>query len=317
MRPSQPPSTQRSFITVTEDDDLDLDALLIDDSFSTSQENPPPPVASFSPRSAVPISAIEEDTADGHWVLPTPAQPGDFLTSSIHRVPSKSILKKTSSYGNFDLTEPISSSKRATSISNMKKKPSYLSFSDHMNTSMNSGVGSAGSSGNFGLDLDSSSQSQMSTSYTLGMANHRNSMPNFHVVDVAKPDTPPLAADKASNSGADAAAGTLETSLGSSSKALSASGSKMRRNVSFHAVDVRQYDRTVGDNVSCCQPGKHASSITCLTQLSHLISLMHIIYISHRAARVPPFPSTGPTPKQPPKNSTSTNSSVPRNASLT
>ena len=51
-----------------------------------------------------PIILASEDGGDGpgKWILPAPALPGDYLNSSLHRVPSKSILKKTSSYGNFD-----------------------------------------------------------------------------------------------------------------------------------------------------------------------------------------------------------------------
>ena len=247
MNTSNPPLSPRArVVTITEDDeDLDLDALLIDDSLSTSQDNPASvPTASWSPRPHIPIKGVEEDIDVGannsEWFLPTPSQPGDFLTNSIHRVPSKSILKKVSSYGNFDMNESISSSRRDSS---MKKKQSFLSF----DVSANSGVGSASAQSkngsDYGLDLDSSSNSQISTPFLRMPSNFQVSAAPVQPVDTVKNSTTP----------ADAAAGTLDTSLGSSK--LSTSG-KMRRNVSFNAVSVREYDRTIGDNVSffmyCC-----------------------------------------------------------------
>jgi hypothetical protein len=239
-----PISPTRHALTITEDDDLDLDALLIDDSLSTSQEaSALAPVSSWSPRPTVPIT-IEEDIESSarEWILPPPSLPGDFLTSSIHRVPSKSILKKVSSYGNFDANESISSSKRGNAI---KPKSSYLSF----DVSVNSGVASAsvasqgGSDYGLDLDLDSSSQSQIRTPFLGGARISPSSSPA--AADTRETKLKSL--DVSSTSNADVAAGTLDTSLGSSK--LSTSG-KMRRNVSFSAVNVREYDRTVGDNVS-------------------------------------------------------------------
>jgi hypothetical protein len=236
MSTEPPLSPQRRFVTVTEDEDLDLDALLIDDSFSDRQDVLAPPLsphASWSPRGSVPISAIEEDqdANNSEWILPPSSQPGDFLMSSIHRVPSKSILKKVSSYGNFDINESISTSKRGGSI---MRKTSFLSF----DVSVGSGGAGSGSraGSDYGLDLDSSSQSQMSTSFLGGAKISSSPAKSASSTDGVIP-----------KSNADEAAGTLDTSLGSSK--LSTSG-KMRRNVSFNAVNVREYDRTVGDNVS-------------------------------------------------------------------
>lgn len=250
---ADPLSHRRHFITVTEDDGLDLEGLLnvIDDSISANRETTPAPaVASRSPRSSVPITAVEEIendiTAKSEWVLPAPARPGDFLTSSIHRVPSKSILKKTSSYGNFDTNELISSSKPGNII---KKKSSLLSCAD-VNTSMNSGVVSAGSALNqtlsehesFGLDLDSSSQSQISAPFR-GMNRSNSSMPSLPLADSTSCVENMIKID------ADIAAGAEDTTLKNSSD-LSTSAPKIKRTVSFNAVAVREYDRTVGDNVS-------------------------------------------------------------------
>ena len=232
-------------VTITEDDAaLDIDALLIDDSISPSRQEPleSSRCTSFSPRPDVFISASEDNAAVGesHWTLPAPSQPGDFLTTSIHKVPSKSILKKTSSYGNFDLNESISSSRRGSS-SLTKNTFSLLSF----DTSVKSGIGSATQSRNrsdsygLGLDLDSSSQSQMNSSF-IGVSQVRNPQvsPFSPVVD-DKPELP----NQSDN--ADAAGG----SDASASSKLSTSGN-MKRSVSFSAVNVREYDRTIGDNVS-------------------------------------------------------------------
>jgi hypothetical protein len=244
MTMNPPISPTRRILTVTEDDDLDLDALLIDDSLSTSQQaSAIAPVSSWSPGPSIPIKAIEEDidSSAREWTLPPPSLPGDFLTSSLHRVPSKSILKKVSSYGNIDPNESISSSKRGGA---MKSKSSYLSFDVSFNSGVASASGASMGGSDYGLDLDSSSKSQMSTSF-LGVAHNASTSFSPAAADTLEPK--PKSLDGSSTSHADAAAGTLDTSLGSSK--LSTSG-KMRRNVSFSAVNVREYDRTVGDNVS-------------------------------------------------------------------
>jgi len=181
------------------------------------------------------ISASEDNIEgdESHWTLPAPSQPGDFLTTSIHKVPSKSILKKTSSYGNFDLSESISSKRGSSSLT--KNTFSLLSF----DTSVKSGTGSAAQSRNrsdsfgLGLDLDSSSQSQKNTSF-LGVP----VSPILSVVDI-KSDAP-TQPDNADAAGSDVSA----------SSNLSTSGN-MKRSVSFSAVNVREYDRTIGDNPSC------------------------------------------------------------------
>ena len=233
-----PPLPMNRVVTINEDDAvLDIDALLIDDSLSSPCNEPPESTrcTSFSPRPDVFISASEDNIEgdESHWTLPAPSQPGDFLTTSIHKVPSKSILKKTSSYGNFDLSESISSKRGSSSLT--KNTFSLLSF----DTSVKSGTGSAAQSRNrsdsfgLGLDLDSSSQSQKSISF-LGVP----VSPLVSVVDNSS-DAP------TQPDNADAAAG----SDASASSNLSTSGN-MKRSVSFSAVNVREYDRTIGDNVS-------------------------------------------------------------------
>ena len=296
MNTNPPLSPQPRIVTATEDDgDLDLDALLIDDSLSTSQDPALVSTASWSPRPHIPIKAIEEDIDAGgdnsEWVLPPPSQPGDFLTNSIHRVPSKSILKKVSSYGNFDMNESISSSKRGNS---MKKKQSFLSF----DVSVNSGVASASAQSkngsDYGLDLDSSSNSQISTSFLRVPSNFQVSVAPVQPVDTVKDSTAP----------ADAAAGTLDTSLGSSK--LSTSG-KMRRNVSFNAVSVREYDRTIGDNVS------YLATLFLILQSPMVVHFLSSTYqfnyllISRRVSLALHFLLIGLTPRHPRRVSTTSN----------
>jgi hypothetical protein len=119
-----------------------------------------------------------------------------------------------------------------------------------VNTSLDSGVVSAGSGLNqtlsehesFGLDLDSSSQSQMSTPFH-GTAHPKHSMPSYPIADST------ACVENLIKIDADIAAGTLDTRLKNCSD-LSTSASKIKRTVSFNAVAVREYDRTVGDNVS-------------------------------------------------------------------
>lgn len=262
-----PLSPSRRIVTVTEDDgDLDLDALLIDDSLSESHEGQAvPPIASWSPRPTLPIKAIEEDidTKASEWILPPPSQPGDFLTNSLHRVPSKSILKKTSSYGNFDMNESISSSKRG-----MKKKSSFLSFDVSVNSGAGSVSASKAGSEDYGLDLDSSSQSQMSTSFLRSVRGSSSSLTLMNT-----PETATETMDASNKSSADEAAGTMDTSLSTSAK--------MRRNVSFNAVNVREYDRTVGDNVRL-----FASAVFIYTKDSYITDSHMFLYILQSTAIV-------------------------------
>lgn len=289
-------------IVITEDEDLDLEKLLLGDTsgekFSSRSSSPtqlslPPlretPASPTSTQcvdkdksSAIrQISAWDEEEEDeddggfGNWMLPAAAQLGDFMNNSIHRVPSKSILKKTSSYGNF---EPLVAS--TTKVGGgMKKKSSFLSFNNFMDTSSTSqGSGSrhgnqvansslvpppprsgevsktkmpkkksflcmdmsrsSNSSGSrsqqssaIGLDLDDSLPSYTSPSSSAG---------NKCIVSLASPSTASLAPD-----------GNLAGGMDSSGSRSAGSTTKIRRNVSFHAVNVRQYDRTIGDNPSC------------------------------------------------------------------
>jgi len=314
MNINPPLYSPKPVVTVTEDDDdLNIDALLLDDSFSETQETiETEPVAACSQQPTARILAVEEDTypKNSEWILPRLSQPGDFLSNSIRRVPSKSILKKVSSYGNFDINESISSSKLS---GGMKKKPSYLSFDVSINNGGDSTSGRSKGS-DYGLDLDSSSQSQNSTflsnsirrvpsksilkkvsSYgnfdtnesisSSKLSGGMKKKPSYLSFDVSinnggdstsgrskgsdygldldsssqsqnstsffgltsSPCLVPDVAAQAVEFNADIAAGTLDTSIGSSN--ISTSG-RMRRNVSFHAVNVREYDRTIGDNVS-------------------------------------------------------------------
>lgn len=209
------------------------------------------------------ILAREEDNDDdndgvGHWINPPPAQPGDFLNNSIRRVPSKSILKKVSSYGNFDTSLSISSHNAGRSLSQAqssactvpswprtksesmeasmgKKKTSFLSMpSSNSNHSENSG------SSSFGIGLD------LGDSFSI----HNTPRKTSKVCLVDKNDArlleniPPMPLLSADADHADRAAGIRSMDLSSSDK-------KMQRSVSFHSVDIREYDRTIGDNPSC------------------------------------------------------------------
>jgi len=158
-------------IVITEDEDLDLDKLLLGDN-SGVVANPIPSRPHSSPGSApssllhavqstsskttvikdkdtptTPIVVLEEEEEDdeglGHWILPEPG--AREAISNLKRVPSKSILKKTSSYGNFDLV-----SSQSSNMTNSKKgglgnrKGSRLSFTnllDVSSTSMGSSTG--------------------------------------------------------------------------------------------------------------------------------------------------------------------------------
>ena len=247
---------------------------------TTAVASPPPP------SQITPILASEEerdgddDDGLGHWVLPAPALPGDYLNGSLHRVPSKSILKKVSSYGNFDSSrgggsstggrtrrlsialdssstsqasgsirgggrfhnrsqvsdEPPFSSLLSADGSTIKsnKKTSFLSL-----TSLDSNQGQPHNQGGeqIGWDLedDGVASSPLYRGVTMGEEESLPSIPNSH----------------------DA----------------SDSSTKMRRNVSFHAVDVREYDRTVGDHPGC-RSGPPVS-----THCDHLlVSIMNMVH---------------------------------------
>ena len=217
-------------------------------------------VSPQSPRSPTlaPILAREEDDGDdegfGHWVNPPSANPGDFLNTSLRRVPSKSILKKVSSYGNFDSSmsshnaggksgrrKSVSMSSEERDVMAMgKKKTSFLSMASANSIhTQNSG----GSSYGVGLDLGDSISLHQSPRSAVGTG-------SFHPVDENTAQElanilPLPMCDQPSD--ADQAAGPIRR------KSLDSSGggNKMHRSVSFHSVDIREYDRTIGDNPSC------------------------------------------------------------------
>mmetsp|Transcript_12156 Transcript_12156/g.19652 ORF Transcript_12156/g.19652 Transcript_12156/m.19652 type:complete len:429 (+) Transcript_12156:22-1308(+) len=273
-------------IVITEDVDLDLDKLLLGDNsgakLSASPSSPPLSLPSSSPPSALtnnatsastaaqcvgqisparPLLARDDDGEDsslGHWILPAPARPGDHINNSLHKVPSKSILKKTSSYANFDssvggggsITKKTSSflsfgmdssstsqgslsrNSRSqvannplnTSLSGGRNKTTKKSFLNLASLTFNNDNESQGSQAAIGWDLDDSTPS-----YSLGPPNSLRGKIAFDTV------------------GADRAAGMDS----SGSRHSGTSNAKMRHNVSFHSVNVREYDRIVGDNPSC------------------------------------------------------------------
>ena len=243
-------------IVITEDEDLGLDALLIGDSRlgqSASNEErkvchvetsssplsdaanvvDTSPILQGKPSVRTPISAVEdaEDDEVCDWVNPPPAVPGEYLSSSLHKVPSKSILKKTSSYGHFAMDSSSSSFKQT-----MIKKPSFLSFMELSSTSVRSQCSSRkiphpSSPSSIGWDLESSSGSQDSVM-------SKNKTANI----------PHLLAPTADHS-ADHALGMVPIDPSAhSAKNSMVSSPKMRRSVSFDSVAIREYDRTIGDN---------------------------------------------------------------------
>lgn len=291
-----PIDTSLRRITITEDVDLDLDKLLLGDN-SGAEAAPADVPSSPLPTNETeeltthqgaptsPIFALEEEEEDdederdgglGHWVLPEPAQPGDHIASTMKKVPSKSILKKTSSYGNFDSLQSSGTSKRRGSGSLGGKKSSFLSFNNMLDISSNSIGSSSGRQNrnqvgiNDPLDLDSSGgkyKRTKQTSYTSivslnsagsgsrgsaigwdlddsssGNITPRSPSRSKFLVDVPPPSMPDL-----KSSGDDG----ISDSKHSVTSLSNTSGGKIRRNVSFHSVDVREYDRTIGDNPSC------------------------------------------------------------------
>ena len=202
-------------------------------------------VISSSPVTRSPILAREEDEDGGvgHWIMPTPAKPGDYLNNSIKKIPSKSILKKASSYGNFNGCIPLNDSSHSkqrknaiidsdagTAIKIGKKKTSFLNMSmgsASSNRSENSDTSSYG----FGLGLDLGDSSSP-----------LHSPRDNRKISPVDEKLPPLPFSNSSDIAL----------LSESSMDLSSKGSKkMDRTVSFTSVDVREYDRTVGENPSC------------------------------------------------------------------
>lgn len=181
-------SQSRHFsIIITEDDDHDLDALLNGNARSTD------------------ITAESTKLADSpEWVLPLPATPGEYLTTSTGRVPSRSILKLTSSY---------------TSLSGLNNEGSQSS-GKHFGFMKEPLSSSSTKSQDVGWDIDSSSNSQSPS-------------PSAFLSDTCSQDERRPRADSC-----DGGPNTL-VPLGH------------RRNVSFNSVNVREYDRTIGDHPSC------------------------------------------------------------------
>jgi hypothetical protein len=203
-----------------------------------------------------PIILASEDGGDGpgQWILPPPALPGDYLNSSLHRVPSKSILKKTSSYGNFDSV--MSSSRGGGSSSRTRRLSIAMDSSSTSQASRSRGchnrfqvaneppsllsgdaspkISKKESCISF-ASLDSSqSQQQLqrceSIGWDLDADDALSASPLRNIIALAEEES---------------------VVAGSSESRNSDSSTRMRRNVSFHAVDVREYDRTVGDHPGC------------------------------------------------------------------
>lgn len=328
-------------IVITEDEDLDLDKLLLGDNsgaeVSASPPSAPPtvtPPSLPSPPSpsnakeasqcavgqAVPASPIvareEEGDGDegwGHWILPSPAQKGDYLQNSLHKVPSKSILKKTSSYGNFD---SLGSSTGGSRGSRGNRRPSLRL--DDSSTSQGSLTASGRPKRNQQATFDSSLSGLVpkgircgsrTTSYpSLASLNSNHSKdaavgldldgtpspsPRSHHFSVLNatdvPPVPNLAVDADDVDGSDHA----DRAAGSSTN--------MRRNVSFHSVDVREYDRTIGDNPSC-RSGPPVSSvrlcIQCISSTNQMTShIVHVVFFCLSDTNTTSSHLTGATPK--------------------
>jgi len=325
-------------IVITEDEDLDLDKLLLGDN-SGVVANPIPSRPHSSPGSApssllhavqsissnttvikdkdtptTPIVVLEEEEEDdeglGHWILPEPG--AREAISNLKRVPSKSILKKTSSYGNFDLVSSQSSnmtnSKKgglgnrkgsrlsftnlldvsSTSIGSstgkinnnrsqvhndnqkaspldsslsggVKRRTKQASFLSMASSNSNHSTGSGSRSNALGWDLDDSSSgihhhaSSPTSSPRVGKF-LLNGLPPPSVPSFSSKPQQVLSTSDGGVVSADQAVGICDRSSRHSSQASlgdSNSVPRIRRNVSFHSVDVREYDRTVGDNPSC------------------------------------------------------------------
>ncbi len=203
------------------------------------------------------LASEDGGNGPGQWILPAPALPGDYLNSSLHRVPSKSILKKTSSYGNLDsftrgggsttsMTRRLSiamDSSSTSQTSHSRGRYNRFQVSDE-HPSLFPGDASPQTPKNASFicfaSLDSTqSQQQLQSDESIGW-------------DLDADD--PLSATPLRNILALAEAESMSCHVGdagSSESRNSDSSTRMRRNVSFHAVDVREYDRTVGDHPGC------------------------------------------------------------------
>mmetsp|Transcript_25323 Transcript_25323/g.53494 ORF Transcript_25323/g.53494 Transcript_25323/m.53494 type:complete len:251 (+) Transcript_25323:181-933(+) len=143
-------------------------------------------------------------------------------SKSLHKVPSKSILKKTSSYGNFNSIVDIDGdgmAKRKSPFRQIAKGSSSTTHGcqveiNHLNTSLHLGEPKA---------MRKSCLSLVSTKLFNGSKSSQVApMPNL------------------TSNEADVSDGHFEKPIG-----------RMHRCVSFHSVAIREYDRTIGDNPSC------------------------------------------------------------------
>ncbi len=250
----------RKRILITEDEDFDLDKWLLGDTsgakLSPSPPPPSPPSSSAdATAAAIPILALEEGGVDddnveegdgglGHWMLPPPAIRGDYINNSLHRVPSKSILKKTSSYSTFDLS---CSRGGGGSSGRMVRKPSFQAGMDASSSNKSQCSDSRRNrcrvASSHSIDMSQASySSQQDIGLDLDDSNPRFSPPR-------SPGANKFINSESSPIDANCAAG-IDSSC--SRHSGSSSSNRMRRNsVSFHSVDVREYDRIVGDHPSC------------------------------------------------------------------
>jgi len=291
----------RLSIQITEDDEnFDLDKLLIGDSITTgvSSNNFPPQSTSVSNVDAptlTPTLAVEEEGRGGVVgevsTKDDPAQASSSssvlrvdagttnIGNSIHRVPSKSILKKTSSYlAVNDLNTSMSKSMRSVNGGGgILRKASYLSITTMTSNNDNAAidlsmstkssvrnnrtrVGSVSSynsqSQDVGLDVDGDGDSNTTPRFNFSSA------PNSPLSEAEEEGfiqfnnflKTPSCNDFSSTNTASAtvAVSTVnDTSIRSTCSSSSNKNMLRRNSVSFHSVDVREYDRTVGDNPSC------------------------------------------------------------------
>jgi hypothetical protein len=286
----------RLSIQITEDDEnFDLDKLLIGDSTTTgvSSNYFPPQSTSVSNVDAptlAPTLAVEEEGRGGVVgevsTKDDPAQASSSssvlrvdagttnIGNSIHRVPSKSILKKTSSYlAVNDLNTSMSKSMRSVNGGGgILRKASFLSIttmtSNNDNTAIDLSMSTKSSVRNNRTRVGSvSSYNSQSQDVGLDVDDDSNTTPRFNFSSA--PNSPlseaeeegfiqfsnflktPSCNDFSSTNTASATGAVNDTSIRSTCSS-SSNKNKLRRNsVSFHSVDVREYDRTVGDNPSC------------------------------------------------------------------
>ena len=292
-------ATRLSSIQITEDDEnFDLDKLLIGDSTTTgvSSNNFPPQSTSVSNVDAptlAPTLAVEEEGRGGVVgevsTKDDPAQASSSssvlrvdagttnIGNSIHRVPSKSILKKTSSYlAVNDLNTSMSKSMRSVNGGGgILRKASFLTIttmtSNNDNTAIDLSMSTKSSVRNNRTRVGSvSSYNSQSQDVGLDVDDDSNTTPHFNFSSA--PNSPlseaeeegfiqfnnflktPSCNDFSSTNTASAtrAVSTVNDTSIRSTCSSSSNKNKLRRNsVSFHSVDVREYDRTVGDNPSC------------------------------------------------------------------